>query len=205
MCGFFFFSSRRRHTRCGRDWSSDVCSSDLYHGARHFLNLPDHLLQAVRRLSQEEGSTPFMALLAAFEALLFHYTGQDDLVVGTPVANRSRPETEGLIGFFVNTLALRTSLSGDPTFRELLRRTRETTLEAFSREDLPFERVVDALQADRSLSHAPIFQVMFVYQNAPESSLDLPDLAIELIDIDSGTSQVDLTLELSGSHGCFEY
>src|SRR5262249_50984371 len=157
------------------------------------------LLADVRRLSQAEGSTPFMTVLAAFQALLLHYTGQDDLVVGTPVANRARPETEGLIGFFVNSLALRTSLAGDPTFRELLHRVRETTLEASSHDELPFERVVDALQSDRSLSHAPIFQVMLVYQTAPEASLDLPGLSAELMDIDTGTSQVDLTLELSGT------
>src|SRR5262249_5150642 len=116
-------------------------SGQRYRGARHFLDLPEGLPDNLRRLGQEEGSTPFMTLLAAFKALLLHYTGQDDLVVGTPVANRARQETEGLIGFFVNSLALRTSLAGDPTVRDLLRRVRETTLEAYSHEELPFERV----------------------------------------------------------------
>jgi len=180
-------------------------SVQSYRGTRHFFALSASLLDAVRHVSQQEGCTPFMALLAAFEALLFRYTGQDDLVVGTPVANRSRRETEPLIGFFVNTLALRTSLAGNPTFRDLLKRLRETTLEAFAREDVPFEQVVESLQVDRGLSYAPLFQVMFVYQSASTPTIDLPGLSVEFLDFDSGTSQVDLTLELSDTQGCFEY
>src|SRR5206468_4404832 len=109
----------------------------------------------------------FMTLLAAFQTLLYRYAGQDQVVVGTPIANRTRSETEGLIGFFANTLALRGDLSGDPTFSELLGRMRETCLGAYAHQDLPFEKLVDELQPERSAGHSPIFQVMLMLQNTP--------------------------------------
>jgi non-ribosomal peptide synthetase component F len=126
-------------------------------------------LQAV---SHEAGATLFMTLLAAFQTLLQRYTGQTDLVIGTPIANRTRLETEALIGFFVNTLALRVDLQGNPSFRELLARVREVTLGAYAHQDLPFDRLVDELHAPRDLSRTPLFQVMFALQNAPMPTIN---------------------------------
>jgi len=117
-------------------------------------------------LSRREGVTLFMTLLAAFQTLLYRYTGQDKIVIGTPIANRNRAEIEGLIGFFVNTLALPTDLSGNPTFRELLSRVRQVAWGAYTFQDLPFEKLIEELQPQRDLSHSPLFQVMFVLQNA---------------------------------------
>src|SRR5271155_6041254 len=113
------------------------------------------------KLSRQEGSTLFMTLLAAFNVLLRGYTGEDDLIVGTPVANRNRLEIEGLIGFFVNALVLRTDLSGDPTFREVVRRVRKICVDAYGHQDLPFERLVEELPIERDRSRNPVFQVMF--------------------------------------------
>ncbi|HEX6287737.1 MAG TPA: condensation domain-containing protein, partial [Herpetosiphonaceae bacterium] len=165
-------------------------------GAQHSAALPAALAEALRTLSASEGTTLFMTLLAAFDVLLHRYTGQTDIVVGSPIANRNRAEIEPLIGFFVNTLALRADLSGQPTFRELLCRVRAVALEAYAHQDLPFERLVDALQLPRDLSRPPLFQVMFVLQNAPLPSLNLEDLTLEPVTIDSRTSRFDLTLEL---------
>ena len=123
-----------------------------------------------------------MTLLAAFKVLLRCYTSQDDLVVGTPVANRNRLETEGLIGFFVNALVLRTDLSGNPTFRELVRRVREVCLGAYAHQDLPFERLVEEFHLERDLSRNPLFQVMFVLQNAAVHALELPGLSLNPVD-----------------------
>ena len=120
-----------------------------------------------------------MTLLAAFQALLYRYSGQDDIVVGSPIAGRTQVETEGLIGFFVNTLVLRTDISGSPTFRELLGRVRDVTLEAYTHQDLPFEKLVGELHPDRNLSYSPLFQVMFAFQNAPTSKLARRPGAIE--------------------------
>ncbi|HEV7586516.1 MAG TPA: amino acid adenylation domain-containing protein, partial [Longimicrobium sp.] len=151
----------------------------------------------VARVARERGATPFMVLLAAFQALLGRWSGQNDVVVGTPIANRTRPELEPLIGFFDNTLALRTDLSGDPGFGELLRRVREGTLEAYAHQDVPFEKLVDELKAERSLSHAPLFQVMLTLQNAPGGGLALGDADIAPRAADTGTSRFDLTLILA--------
>ena len=118
-------------------------------------------------LSQQEGVTLFMTLLAAFKTLLYRYTGQEDLLVGTPIAGRTRVETEALIGFFVNTFVLRTNMGGNPRFRELLGKVREVALDAYDHQDLPFEKLVDELLLERSPSHAPLVQVMFALQNAP--------------------------------------
>src|SRR5262249_54955462 len=133
---------------------------------------------ALRMLSRREGATLFMTLLAAFQALLARYSGQDDIVVGSPIANRTHRETEDLIGFFANTLALRTSLALRPTFRDVLRRVREVCLDAYVHQDVPFEQVVEALQPDRDLSRHPLFQVMFALQNAPVAPLELPGLVL---------------------------
>ena len=150
-----------------------------------------------------------MTLLAAFQTLLYRYTGQEDICIGSPIANRNRSETEGLIGFFVNTLVLRTDMSENPSFQELLGRVREVALGAYAHQDLPFEQLVEALQPERSLSHQPLFQVMFALQNAPMPALELPDLTLSSLKIDSGTAKFDLTLSMEdteqGLVGSLEY
>ncbi|MES1240711.1 MAG: amino acid adenylation domain-containing protein, partial [Acidobacteriota bacterium] len=148
----------------------------------------------LRPLSRREGATPFMVLLAAFAALLSRYTGQTDIVIGTPVAGRTRSETEGLIGLFLNTLALRVDLSGEPDFRALLVRVREVTLEAFGHQDLPFERIVEELDPARDLSRTPIFQVHLVLQNTPVSAVELPGLTLAPQEVELATTKFDLAL-----------
>ena len=136
-------------------------------GATYSFTLSSELTDQLKELSQQEGVTLFMTLLAAFQVLLYRYSNQTDIVVGSPIANRTHAEIERLIGFFVNTLVLRTDLSGNPSFRELLKRVREVTLAAYAHQDLPFEKLVEELNPKRDLSHSPLFQVMFVLQNAP--------------------------------------
>ncbi|HSP77791.1 MAG TPA: condensation domain-containing protein, partial [Myxococcaceae bacterium] len=163
-------------------------------GARRVVELPLELTRALKGLAQREGTTLYCTLLAAFQTLLHRYTGQEDIAVGSPVAGRNRAETEGLIGLFVNTLVMRARLHGNPAFRELLGQVHETALEAFAHQELPFEKLVDALQPKRSTRHAPLFQVMFVLQNAPMPPLRLPGLEMDAQPVDSGTTKFDLTL-----------
>ena len=162
----------------------------------------------LRELSRRSGATLFVTLLAAFKVLLHRYTGQTDVVVGSVIANRNRRELEGLIGFFVNTLVLRTDLSGDPSFGELLGRVREVCLGAYGHQDLPFEKLVEELRPGRGVSGSPLFQVLFVLQNAP-LSLELPGLWVEPVEVETGTAKFDLSLHLSegrsGLRGCIEY
>ncbi|NEQ21921.1 MAG: non-ribosomal peptide synthetase, partial [Microcoleus sp. SIO2G3] len=167
-----------------------------YRGATKLLELPPSLSDALEKLSQQEGVTLFMTLLAAFQILLYRYTQQEDIAVGSPIANRNRSEIEGLIGFFVNTLVLRTDLSGNPTFQELLGRVREVTLGAYAHQDLPFEKLVEELQPERSLSRHPLFQVVFALQNAPTEALELPGLTLNPLTIDFKTTRFDLELHL---------
>jgi len=176
-----------------------------YRGATHKFILPEAVTAPLRKLSQEQGCTVFMTLLASFETLLYRYTEQEDIVVGTAIANRNRSETEDLIGFFVNSLVLRTDLSGNPSFRKLMQRVRETTLGAYVHQDMPFEKLVEELQPERSLSQAPLFQVSFGVQNTPIQTLSLPGLELSQIDFDFDAGRFDLTLwiteyqdELSG-------
>ncbi|AVH69219.1 non-ribosomal peptide synthetase [Nostoc sp. 'Lobaria pulmonaria (5183) cyanobiont'] len=180
-----------------------------FRGATYSFELSYELSVALNKLSQQQGSTLFMTLLAAFQTLLWRYTGQEDIVVGSPIANRNRAEIEGLIGFFVNTLVLRTNLTGNPSFEELLKRVREVALGAYAHQDLPFELLVEQLQPQRDLSHTPLFQVMFVLQNAPMSALELPDLTLSPVESDSNTAKFDLTLYMSetesGLVGNLEY
>ncbi|MEG4215636.1 amino acid adenylation domain-containing protein [Microcoleus sp. Pol14C6] len=180
-----------------------------YKGGRQLFELPENLTEAIRQLSRREKTTPFMTLLAAFKTLLYRYTGQEDILVGSPIASRNSSETESLIGFFVNTLVLRTDLNGNPTFRELLNRVREVALGAYSHQDVPFEKLVEELQPNRDLSHSPLFQVMFAFQNASEFALELPNLSLNCQQIHSDTANFDLTLELEataiGIRGWFEY
>ncbi|MFN8596436.1 MAG: amino acid adenylation domain-containing protein [Anaerolineae bacterium] len=179
------------------------------HGAQVAFTLPADLSVALDDLSRQSGATLFMTLLAAFDTLLYRYTGQDDICIGTPIANRTRAEIEGLIGCFVNTLALRVNLTGAPTFRDLLKRVRETALGAYAHQDVPFEMIVDALQPGRDLSHTPLFQAMFVLQNAPAQPLTLPGLTVTDVPVDVGIANFDLTLTMQakpdGLSGTFEY
>ncbi len=168
-----------------------------FRGTRQFFKIDAATSQALKTLSRAEGATLFMTLLAAFQTLLHRYTGQEDICVGTPVAGRNRAEVENLIGFFVNTLVMRGDLTGQPSFRELLRRVREVSLESFARQDLPFQKLVEELQPERDLSRPPLFQVWFVLQNAPLSSLNFPGLTIAPFDVDSGIAQFDLSLDMT--------
>jgi amino acid adenylation domain-containing protein len=167
-----------------------------YQGATQFIELPKKLIDALEKLSQQEGVTLFMTLLAAFKTLLYRYTYQEDIALGSPIANRNRSEIEGIIGFFVNSLVLRSNLSGNPTFRELLGRVREVTLGAYSHQDLPFEKLVEELHPERNLSHHPLFQVVFGCQNAPMSALELPGLVPSFMNIDFKKTRFDLELHL---------
>ncbi|MEH2381685.1 MAG: amino acid adenylation domain-containing protein [Nostoc sp.] len=167
-----------------------------YRGATQFLELPKKLIDALEKLSQQEGVTLFMTLGAAFQTLLSRYTHQEDIALGSPIANRNRSEIEGIIGFFVNSLVLRSNLSGNPTFRELLGRVREVTLGAYSHQDLPFEKLVEELHPERNLSHHPLFQVVFGFQNAPMSALELPGLVPSFMNIDLKKTRFDLELHL---------
>jgi amino acid adenylation domain-containing protein len=176
--------------------------------ALHF-EIDQDLTERLEALSLQAGASLFMTLYAAFAVLLSRYSGQEDIVIGSPIANRNRRELEPLIGFFVNTLALRADLSGNPTFRELLDRVRQVTLNAYAHQDLPFERLVDKLQPERNLSHSPLFQVTFVLQNAPLSPLELPGLSIAPVDLERATAKFDLNLSLretaQGLAGTAEY
>ena len=167
-----------------------------YRGAKQFLELPHSLTQALEALSYQEGVTLFMTMLAAFQTLLYRYTQQEDIAVGSPIANRNRSELEGLIGFFVNSLVLRTDFSGKVTFRELLNRVREITLEAYSHQDLPFEKLVEELHPERDLSYHPFFQVVFSLQNTPIETLELSGLTLSLFEFDSKTAKLDLEFHL---------
>ncbi|MDZ7342104.1 MAG: non-ribosomal peptide synthase/polyketide synthase, partial [candidate division KSB1 bacterium] len=174
------------------------------------VTFPGKLIDQLKVLSSQEGATFFMTLLAAFQTLLYRYTGLEDIAVGSPIANRNRPEIEDLIGFFVNTLVLRTNLAGDPTFRELLQRVREVTLGAYSNQDIPFERLVELVQPERDMSHSPLFQVMFILQNNPmNGGVELPDVSLSTLDINAGTSTFDLTLmvteQMAGASVSLEY
>ena len=167
------------------------------------------LLKSLKDFCQKENVTLFMTLLAAFKTLLYRYSGQSDINVGTPHANRNRTETEGLIGFFVNTLVLRTDFSGNPAFKELVKQVRDTALGAYAHQDMPFETLVETLQPQRDLSHTPLFQVMFVLQNAPLEKIELPGVTFSPVTAESGTAKFDLSLVIfeqeNGFTTSFEY
>ncbi|MEZ4868987.1 MAG: condensation domain-containing protein [Caldilineaceae bacterium] len=180
-----------------------------FQGRRHAFALPQPLTQALNALSQQEGVTLFMTLLAAFNVLLHWYSGQREIVVGTDVANRHRTEIEGLIGFFVNQLVLRTGLSGTPTFRELLARVKAVTLGAYAHQDLPFDKLVELLNPVRDPSRSPLFQVKLVLQNAPMPPLALAGLTWQPLDVEGAVAKFDLLLDLweetGGLQGELEY
>jgi amino acid adenylation domain-containing protein len=166
-------------------------------GAHQRRRMSRRLMDDLKALSQREGVTMFMTLLASFQTLLFRYTGQADLVLGTPIAGRNRSETERLVGYFTNTLVLRIDLSGDPTFRELLGRVRRTALDAFDHQDLPFEKLVEELNPQRDLSRSPLFQVMFVYQDPAAPAMRLHGLTIRQIMLERGNAKFDLGLSVN--------
>jgi amino acid adenylation domain-containing protein len=180
-----------------------------YQGARHTFVVPQALVEQLKDLSRGEQATLFMSLLTAFKILLYRYTHQEDIAIGSVIAGRRRVETEKLIGFFVNTLVLRTDLSGSPTFRELLGRVREVTLGAYDHQDLPFEKLVEVLQPERDLSRTPLFQVMFDYVTTSDAPLDFFNLSVERLEIDKGQAIFDLSLNLyerpDGVKGVFDY
>lgn len=180
-----------------------------YNGARHHLLLSAGLSQSLKTLSRQEGVTLFTTLLAAFGVLLSRYSRQDDIVVGSPIAGRLHPETEQLIGCFINTLALRANLAGNPSFQELLQQIHQTTLEALDHQALPFEKLVEHLKPRRDPSRTPIFQVIFNLENIPEDKTTIHNLVIEPFEFDANTTGVDLSLEViesrAGMHCWFEY
>jgi amino acid adenylation domain-containing protein len=170
-----------------------------YRGAFAPVNLSPELLERLQALGRSEGATLYMTLLGAFGVLLSKYSGSDDIVVGSPIAGRTRREVEELIGLFVNTLVLRTDLSGDPGFRQVLRRAREVTLGAYEHQEVPFERLVAELQPERSLSHSPLFQVMFALQNAEGPGGDLPGLEVSGAGAEFASAKFDLSLTLEAT------
>jgi len=167
-----------------------------YRGAAVSLSLDSALGAALHGLALRLAATPFMLLAGGFAALLARYSGQEDVVLGTPIANRPHAELEELIGFFANTLCLRTDLTGAPDLAQLVSRVRETALGAYAHQDLPFERLVEALRPERDLRHSPVFQVMLTLQNLPRLALELPGLALSSFEVDGGRAQFDLTLTL---------
>ncbi len=167
-----------------------------YRGATQNLVLSPALTASLETLSKQADATLFMTMLAAFQVLLCRYSGQEDIVVGSPIANRNRAELEPLIGFFVNSLVLRTDLANNPTFRELLGRVRETAIAAYDRQDLPFEKLVEELHPERDLSRNPLFQVVFALQNAPMQPLKLPGITLNPLKFEVTTTRFDLELHL---------
>jgi non-ribosomal peptide synthetase component F len=170
------------------------------------VTLPPGLLEAAKELSRRSGVTPFMTLLAAFKAFLFCLTGREDLCVGSPVASRPLPETKGLIGFFANTVVLRTRVSAGSSYREVMGRVREATLGAIANQALPFDKLVEALRPPRDLGRMPLFQVNFRVLKAPPVPLRLAGLDVSPPEfVDSGTSKFDLALELVAAPGASGY
>ena len=180
-----------------------------YQGSVQSLMLPQKLSASLKELSHQHGVTLFMTLLAAFGIILHRYTGQEDILIGSPIAGRNQVETEGLIGFFVNTLAIRTNFSGNPSFQQLLSQVREVTLGAYAHQDLPFEKLVEELQPERDLSHSPLFQVMFAFHNTPSELWELPGLTITPLEVHNDTAKFELTLDIKetpeGIKGGIEY
>lgn len=181
-----------------------------FQGAKQSLAFSKALTETLKALNQQEGVTLFMTLLAVFKTLLYCYTSQEDILVGSSVAGRTKADIKGLIGFFINTLVLRTDLSGNPSFQELLKRIRKVALWGYAHQDLPFEKLVEELQPQRDLSYNPLFQAMFILQNAPiPTAVSLPGLTLSPLELDSGTSKFDLKLSLwessEGLNGSLEY
>ncbi|MBU7586537.1 MAG: AMP-binding protein, partial [Nostoc sp. TH1S01] len=180
-----------------------------YKGKTHSFTLSKSLTTALKALSQQAGATLFMTLLTAFKILLYRYSQQEDIIIGTAIANRNLPQIEKLIGFFVNTLVLRTDVSGNPSFLDLLARVKETTLDAYTHQDLPFEQLVEEIQPERNLSHNPLFQIWFSLNNSPMPALEIGELTLTISEAESETAQFDLSLNMVEQQeeliGIFEY
>ena len=172
-----------------------------FQGASEPVVISKSLTEALKTLSKKHGVTLFMTLLAAFKTLLYRHSGQEDLVLGSPIAGRTRSEIEGLIGLFMNVLVLRTDLSGNPTFRELLRRVSAVALDAYAHQEVPFEKLIGDLHLERSLSFSSLFQVMFVLLNTPESKLNLLGSTVSPVTIKQETAPLDLFFTMEESHG----
>lgn len=206
-----YWTKRLRGAPTSVEWPADGARTapQTGGGARLFVKLSKELTESLKEFARREGATVYMTLLAAYGVLLHSHTGRSDILVGSPIANRTRPETEPLIGLFVNTLVLRVELDGDPTLRELLGRVRESALGADAHQDLPFDRLVKALQPDRELSRMPLIQVAFTLRNDPLPELSLPRLALRPLEVERGTVQFDLTLNVVEREGAlggsFEY
>jgi aspartate racemase len=191
-----------RKQLAGADFILDLPSDrprpaiQTYHGKRQYLKPPQYLWDGLKTICQKEKASLYMALLATFYTLLYRYTGREDIIVGSPYANRNMFETEKLIGYFLNTLVLRADLSGDPTFRELLCQVREVTLGAYNNNDVPLVKLIQQFQPDRDLSRNPLFQVSYVFTNSWGSVFERSDLTFSSIEIDSGLARFDLTLAI---------
>jgi amino acid adenylation domain-containing protein len=175
-------------------WKREQSDARKSRGGESVIILPENLSESLRRLSRQEGATLFMTMLAAFKVLLYRYTGQPDVAVCTPIANRNRPEIEKLIGFFVNLLVLRTDLSGNPRFRDVIDRVRECTLDAYVHQELPFERLVEELRPERGPNHMPFSQILFTQEFAAQKTIELPNLSLSSIGGDNGRVKFDLAL-----------
>jgi hypothetical protein len=171
-------------------------SEQSYRGSRARRLLPIDLRDALKELARSNNATLFMVLLATFDVLLARHSGQDDIVVGSPIAGRQQTDLEALIGLFLNTLAMRTDLSTNPSFSELLKQVQTTALDAYAHQDLPFDKLVDALQPSRDMSHSPVFQVQFMLQNAPASAEPVQGLELSGLEFEYGTAKFDLTLAM---------
>lgn len=180
-----------------------------YRGATQSFSLNTELTKKLKTLSRKSGTTSFMTLLAAFATLLYRYSSQEDILIGSPIANRNRREIESLMGFFLNTLVLRTRFENNLSFESLLAQVRKTTLKAYENQDAPFEQVIEILQPQRSLSHSPLFQVMFILHNAPMGEIELPGVTLTQSEQESTTAKFDLTLSITetaqGLVGAWEY
>ena len=172
-----------------------------FFGAYAPFKVSEEVSEGIKRLSRREGATVFMTLLGAFQVLLYRYSGQEDICVGTPIANRNRAEIEKLIGFFVNALLMRGRMGGDPSFRDIVGRVRATALEAYAHQDMPFERLVEELEPERSLSYSPLFQIVFALQNAPKGELQLEGLKLRQMEREFNVIKYDLMLAMKESRG----
>src|ERR1700704_553714 len=186
-------------------------STHSWHGATEDLTLDSRVMAELKKFAQQEGATLFMASMAVFQALLWHYTGQENILVGSPTAARSQIEIENLVGFFVNTLVFRADFSGDMTFRDLVRQVRACALEAYAHQDVPFEKLVEELLPQRSMNTSPLFQVMFTFQNIPKQVFEISGLKMKELEFETGIAKFDLAVEAfeddddGGFHCRFEY